>query len=217
MVRRNMSRHEKVDLVQKAHKTMTGAEKRREARRDQVLDAASACFVEHGFHGAGMAKVAKKAQMSVGHIYHYFESKEAIIAAIVDRESELAVERFAELYALPSDEIAAAMINRAEDIVVTKSDAFQSALNLEIQAEAQRNPHIAAILQEHDKKIRGLFSNILNTKLGLTDADARTELLMSLFGGLASRVLRNPGLKREGLIPLFQSLMHNLLNEPANA
>ena len=53
MVRRNMSRHEKVDLVQKAHKTMTGAEKRREARRDQVLDAGSACFVEHGFHGAG--------------------------------------------------------------------------------------------------------------------------------------------------------------------
>ncbi|MEM5517987.1 TetR/AcrR family transcriptional regulator [Henriciella sp. AS95] len=196
---------------------MTGAEKRREARCDQVLDAASACFVAHGFHGAGMAKIAKRAKMSVGHIYHYFESKEAIIAALVDRESELVAERFAELESLPSDELAAAMVNRAEDIVATKSDAFQSALNLEIQAEAQRNPQIAAIIQSHDTHVRSLLSNMISNKLGLTDADTRTELLMSLFGGLASRVLRNPSLQRDELIPLFKELMQTLLHEPVNS
>ena len=53
------------------------------ARRQQILNAAAQCFREHGFHGASIAQISKTAGMSAGHIYHYFENKEAIIAAIV--------------------------------------------------------------------------------------------------------------------------------------
>jgi TetR/AcrR family transcriptional regulator, repressor for uid operon len=48
-----------------------------EARREQVLDAAAHCFRRHGYHGASMAEIAGAAAMSPGHIYHYFQSKEA--------------------------------------------------------------------------------------------------------------------------------------------
>ena len=54
-----------------------------DARRDQILDAAAECFSKKGFHAASMSTISKTAGMSVGHIYHYFQNKEAIIAALV--------------------------------------------------------------------------------------------------------------------------------------
>ena len=61
----------------------------RRAQRERILRAAKHCFVEHGFHAASMADIAKTAEMSAGLIYRYFESKGAIVLAIVDRQMEL--------------------------------------------------------------------------------------------------------------------------------
>lgn len=190
---------------------ITGQEKRRAARIDQVLDAAADCFVEFGFHGAGMAKIAKRADMSVGHIYHYFESKEAIIAAIVDRESEAAAERFAELEAVPSEELIHVMAERAEEMMNTKTDAFQSALNLEILAESQRNPQIACILRRQDEKVRAMFNKIIKGKLDLPESDARAEIILALFGGLGVRIVRHPDVDRHTMIPLLKQIMRTVL------
>jgi len=52
----------------------------RDARRAQIRAAAGECFRQHGFHGTSIAQISKRAGMSTGHIYHYFENKEAIIA-----------------------------------------------------------------------------------------------------------------------------------------
>lgn len=48
-----------------------------ETRRQQIVDAASACARRSGFHGASMAEIAQTAGLSVGQIYRYFENKEA--------------------------------------------------------------------------------------------------------------------------------------------
>ena len=60
-------------------------DQRSRQRRDQVLTAAAARFQDRGFHGASMSEIAVASGMSVGHIYHYFQNKEAIIEAIVER------------------------------------------------------------------------------------------------------------------------------------
>src|SRR5471032_3670979 len=57
-------------------------------RRKQVLEAAAVCFDRSGFHGASMAEISKQAGMSAGHIYNYFDGKDAIILAFVAREAE---------------------------------------------------------------------------------------------------------------------------------
>lgn len=201
--------------MQKDCAAMTGAEKRRAARMDQVLDAASDCFVEFGFHSAGMAKIAKRAGMSVGHIYHYFENKEAIIAAIVDRESAIAAERFTELDAVDPSELAEVMAERASQSIAEKSDIFQSVLNLEMLAEGQRNPEIAKIIQRHDTYVRQRLHHLIGEKLGLDNAEARTDMLMVMFSGLASRVLRHPGLDRKSLLPVMRQTLIFILSPGA--
>ena len=60
---------------------------RADLQRARILDAAQRCFVESGFHAATMAKIAETAGMSAGLIYRYFESKNAIVLAIIERLS----------------------------------------------------------------------------------------------------------------------------------
>ena len=51
-------------------------------RRESILDAALQSFVERGFHGTAIPEIAAKAGIAPGTIYHYFESKEALVNAL---------------------------------------------------------------------------------------------------------------------------------------
>jgi AcrR family transcriptional regulator len=51
-------------------------------RRESILDAALACFVERGFHGTAIPQIAEKADIAAGTIYHYFDGKEALVNAL---------------------------------------------------------------------------------------------------------------------------------------
>jgi TetR/AcrR family transcriptional regulator, repressor of fatR-cypB operon len=51
-------------------------------RRESILDAALQCFVERGFHGTAIPQIAEKADIAAGTIYHYFDSKEALVNAL---------------------------------------------------------------------------------------------------------------------------------------
>ena len=53
-----------------------------EARREQILGAAIACFAEKGFHKTSMKDICNKAQLSPGAVYNYFESKDDIVEAV---------------------------------------------------------------------------------------------------------------------------------------
>jgi TetR/AcrR family transcriptional repressor of uid operon len=57
-------------------------------RREQIMQAAMACFAKHGFHQASMHDISAEAGISVGLIYRYFENKEAVISAMADRHKQ---------------------------------------------------------------------------------------------------------------------------------
>ena len=46
------------------------------------MRAALECFVERGFYGTAMPQIAEKAGVASGTIYHYFDSKEALVNAL---------------------------------------------------------------------------------------------------------------------------------------
>jgi AcrR family transcriptional regulator len=60
--------------------------RRKEARPREILDAALAVFAEKGFSAARMEDISRRAGVTKGTIYLYFESKEALFKALV-RES----------------------------------------------------------------------------------------------------------------------------------
>ncbi|NWG92478.1 MAG: TetR/AcrR family transcriptional regulator [Parvularculaceae bacterium] len=60
--------------------------RRAEARPDEILDAALAVFTEKGFDAARVDDIAAAARLSKGAIYLYFDSKEALLRGLIERE-----------------------------------------------------------------------------------------------------------------------------------
>ena len=56
--------------------------KRSEGRRREIIKAALTCFTEHGFEKTGMALIREHSGASTGSIYHHFQSKEQLGAAV---------------------------------------------------------------------------------------------------------------------------------------
>lgn len=64
---------------------MSAAETERDtARRREILDAASACFLQFGYAKTSLDDIARRAGLSRPLIYRKFKNKEAIFAAVYD-------------------------------------------------------------------------------------------------------------------------------------
>lgn len=59
--------------------------RRAEHRPDELLDAALALFVEHGYAHTSVAQIARAAGVSKGAVYLYFPSKQALLEGLVKR------------------------------------------------------------------------------------------------------------------------------------
>jgi AcrR family transcriptional regulator len=57
--------------------------RRKEARPGEILDAALACFAEHGFAATRLDDVAHRAGVTKGTLYLYFPNKEELFKAVV--------------------------------------------------------------------------------------------------------------------------------------
>lgn len=185
-------------------------------RRQQVLDAAELCFRSRGFHGASMAEISKAAGMSAGHIYNYFESKEAIIAAFVGQN----VARLSELICglVKRQDPLQAIFDDIEKSVRADLRCNQWKLPLEIFAEASRNPQIRHLVQDADRHSRIHLRNIMikgraDRGLGTDIAmiDGRIEAMISIFQGLHARTVHNPEIDEAALVAAIRLTLTPLL------
>src|SRR6188474_1698007 len=69
--------------------------RRKNARPQEILEAALAAFAERGFAAARMDDIAQRARVSKGTIYLYFESKEAVFRALIQETLAKRVSDFA--------------------------------------------------------------------------------------------------------------------------
>lgn len=60
-----------------------------EDRREQIIDAAMRVFAQKGYSSATNKDIAREAGITPGLIYYYFESKEALLYAILEARSPL--------------------------------------------------------------------------------------------------------------------------------
>ncbi len=66
------------------------------ARREQLLDVATGLAVEQGFHAVSVEAVARRAGITRAVIYQHFRDLQALLEAVVDRETSRALAQVSE-------------------------------------------------------------------------------------------------------------------------
>ncbi|MEJ7928596.1 TetR/AcrR family transcriptional regulator [Ramlibacter sp. AN1015] len=59
-----------------------------DVKRDEILDVAAQCFAERSYPAASMNDIAAACGASKARLYHYYESKEAILFDLLDRYTQ---------------------------------------------------------------------------------------------------------------------------------
>lgn len=204
-------------------------EKRIGARRDQIIAAARICFRKHGFHGAGMAEIAKLSQLSVGQIYRYFANKEAIIEEIVRR---MVAKKIALITGNAHNllQMAENLANRrigefhltepraGEQETPDEQTEIDHALMLEVAAEATRNPLVEKIWRESECD---LFNQAKATMSKAyphwsdEELNNRVEVVAVICEGTAFRHLTTQHANAQALEKLYNQLFGQLFNPPS--
>ena len=195
------------------------------ARRDQIIAAARLCFRKHGFHGAGMAEIAKTSQLSVGQIYRYFANKDAFIEEIVRRMVTNKIQLITG-NAHNLQQVAHNLAHRRignlsspfkEDICVEQKEQAEidHALMLEVAAEATRNPVVEKIWRDSEKQLFNEAKSFLSKSFPqFSDAEmtAKVESLAVICEGTAFRRLTTAHADAERLEALYHRYFQDLFN-----
>ena len=56
-----------------------------QVKKDTIEDAARELFIKQGFHATSMRDISKRADVSLGNLYNYYETKESILESIINR------------------------------------------------------------------------------------------------------------------------------------
>ena len=187
-----------------------------ESRRQQIRQAAADCFKKHGFHGASMLEISKLSGMSVGHIYHFYQNKDAIIADIVNQDKERILALIARLKQAQDRE--AELIVQVEECIDDSMSNDDSILKLEIMAEASRNALVSQMVQTADATLRQSLIEVIylirqtnNYQDHPDDLHAKVEVLISLFEGLRIRAFKNTNINAAALKRHFIHTVRQLI------
>ncbi|MFC3743973.1 TetR/AcrR family transcriptional regulator [Paractinoplanes deccanensis] len=160
------------------------------ARREQILDAARACFVAKGLHSTSMQDLIKEAGLSVGAVYRYFKSKDEIIAAIAETVTG-GIMQHIETVAAQRLPLAESMDAVLVAIEIQMGPGGHLPIALQVWAEAAIDPAIAAIAKDRYVKLRGALQLLVENAVDSgelpedTDVAAVTSAYYSLVPGFA--------------------------------
>ena len=166
------------------------------ARRDAILAAARSCFARKGFHQTSTAAICAQAGMSPGNLFHYFPTKQAIIAAIVDQEGSETAAYFAG--AQGGADAYGALLDFMDLVLALAADGDVAGLALDISAEAMRDADIAARVARNDAVLRAGVQALLESAAARGQVDAALDpaqtasWIAALIDGIFNRVAVDP-------------------------
>lgn len=191
-----------------------------EIRRQEILDAAQACFARRGFHASSMSEICNEAGMSPGGLYRYFPSKESIIAAMAEDERRSATLAFDVVRS--SDNFLVALSQLCEKFAEAYADPCRAAFAAELMAEAVRNPKFAEVAREAEGRIRSEVSDLLRSgqEMGhvdaTLDADEAAAVLMAAADGLGLRLAFMGDYSASAAASALKNLVLRYLNPAAS-
>ena len=187
-------------------------------RRLQILSAAAGVFKTKGFHAARTTEICVAAGLSAGTVFRYFESKDDIIAAIVEMEMDGYRDQIEQLATKEGLQSFTQLTVNELTALFAPSPFY---LGTDSWLELFRNPKYRDTMQKQDLKLRRTLASAL--KRGQREAWVRpgldpvgaANIIIALFSGLMFDAESNPKLHTNAtanaLADLFQ---HFILNNP---
>lgn len=193
------------------------SDSRRDSRRQQILDAALACFSENGFHQTGMAEIVRRSGMSHGAVYVYFQSKDDIIEVLADdrHRNEANLNSVAHQAEDPIKGLHALVRAYAEDLN-DPAAAPRRRVGVHGWAEALRNPRVHARVVEGIGIPRGLIARLIETAQNRgqvsndLSADAIARSIVALFQGLVLQSTWGEAIDLEACVTVVERMLQGL-------
>ena len=191
------------------------SEAHRESRRDQILDAAVACFLRRGVRATTMADIIAESDLSAGAIYGYFEGKQELALAAMRRES---AGRRAELDATAHGKaIAPSQVIRIITGAIM-SRASTPALVVQMWGEAASDPEFEKIASTAFAELGSMYGEHLLRWLeedqglpreaAVEQAELLLPVLLALVQGFVLQSALVPGFDQESYLAGVDRLLH---------
>lgn len=173
-----------------APKSKAQFEEIREKRRAEILDAAFHIFSENGYHNASVSQIAKRAKVSKGLMYNYFDSKEEVLRAIMHQLLE-DIYAYFDIKTIThfTDESMANYINKSLDIVLQDIKRWRLYVSLSMQ------PDVTPIFLDMAKKdMSQLLHALLQyfSEKGVSDPVFYMRYYMAVTDGIQLQIMLDP-------------------------
>lgn len=169
---------------------LTLRERRAQETREMILEAAAGLFASRGYGQTSIDAVIAEAGLSKGAFYHHFESKEALLAALLEDRQRRCAEQMEGAVAPASSlrEAIEALVQVSFDS--TEGDPDWVRLYFEFCLLAMRDPAAQGTVAGSLAECRKLIAVMLRAGQpravrGDLDTDAAATLLIALFDGIA--------------------------------
>jgi len=168
-------------------RTQSQWEEIREKSKEKILNAAISLFSSLGYFSTSVSKIAKKAGVSKGLLYNYFESKDDLLTAIVNKTFELLDNAFAteDEFATPREELKVTLI-KMFDLIENHKGFLKMLIPLSLQVSdfGHINKIVSNKYDESTKKISRILSEI-----GYKDPEGEARLIIANLDGIMYQYL----------------------------
>jgi len=187
-----------------------------ESPRERIFDAARRLFGTKGFHPTTIAELAGEARVSMGQLYRHFDSKDAIIAAIAEQESQTRLAAMHRIFdGLERKEYTT--LEAVKAIADLQAENVDAGLFYEILAEGARNPAVATLLRrltEYFQDCMRRLALLARPDAQADELEAYVEIMTACFIGLGYRQLLSPSDDVERTSQITACLMMRTLGLP---
>lgn len=163
------------------------------ARREEILDSALSVFGKSGYAGGSLREIADQVGISQAGLLHHFESKSALLTAVLERRDEASLSMFTDPLGINT------LLTMLQVVAFNVAHRGTTELHCVLSAEATHVEHpaheyFARRYAYLNKLLTKAFQRIEvagNLRTGITPASA-SQCTLALMDGLQVQWLLNP-------------------------
>lgn len=158
-------------------------------RKSGIETAAKDLFIKQGFHATSMRDISKYAEVSLGNLYNYYETKEAIFESIINRYLIEVDQKLKEIFDEIEEPLHPTAMHKLGQMVGNLVDSHSDFwLLMYIDVLEFQNRHFRKMFEGLSEKFRNIFASKFeeaqangDLRFGIDPAVAFTAAYMQFF------------------------------------